>query len=110
MPTSSATPTKARAPKYAAIYGDLPFIHGEKVRDQSTGRITSYEVVGNPKGKRVLIVDDICDGGATFITLAKALLGQGATEVHLFVSHGIFSKGTRVLFDAVPMTNGRRRN
>jgi ribose-phosphate pyrophosphokinase len=93
-------PDKGARTKYSEIYSDLPYIYGEKVRDQSTGRITNYELIGNPKGKRVLIVDDICDGGATFKILAAALLRQGATEVHLFVSHGIFSQGTRVLFDA----------
>ena len=46
------------------------------------------------------MVDDLCDGGATFILLAKELLSKGAKEVHLFVSHGIFSRGLGVLFDA----------
>jgi len=76
------------------------FIHGAKVRDQSTGFITDYELIGDPSGKSVLIVDDICDGGATFVILAKSLIQSGAREVHLFVSHGLFSKGTQVLRDA----------
>jgi ribose-phosphate pyrophosphokinase len=93
-------PDKGARGKYGAIYAGLPFVYGEKVRDQSTGMITSYALVGDAKGKRVLIVDDICDGGATFKILARALLQQGATAVHLFVSHGLFSQGTRGLFDA----------
>jgi ribose-phosphate pyrophosphokinase len=42
---------------------------------------------------RCLIVDDICDGGATFVALARKLREAGAIEVSLFVTHGIFSKG-----------------
>lgn len=75
-------------------------IYGEKVRDQLTGNITSYKVVGDCKGKRVLIVDDICDGGATFKILAKDLLAAGAESVSLFVTHGIFSRGVMSLFEA----------
>lgn len=39
-----------------------------------------------------LIVDDICDGGGTFVGLAKELRAAGATRVYLYVTHGIFSK------------------
>lgn len=75
-------------------------IYGEKERDQLTGHITHYKLEGDPKGKRVLIIDDICDGGMTFILLAKELIEKGAKEVNLFVSHGIFSKGIQILKDA----------
>lgn len=79
---------------------DYPCIWGEKVRDQLTGNITSYKLIGKCSGKNVLIVDDICDGGATFKLLAKDLLAAGANSVVLFVTHGIFSKGTRTLFES----------
>lgn len=85
--------------KYFSIYG-FPYVVGSKVREQSTGKITSYELVGEVKGKRVLIVDDICDGGATFCLLAKELYAKGALEVNLFVTHGIFSKGLSPLREA----------
>ena len=38
-------------------------------------------------------IDDICDGGQTFISLAQSLKKQGAAEIFLYVTHGIFSKG-----------------
>lgn len=95
-------PDKGAKHKYTDIYKDIPvdFIYGEKVRDQLTGNITNYEVFGDPNGKSVMIVDDICDGGATFKILAKDLLAKGATEVNLFVTHGIFSRGLQTLKDA----------
>jgi ribose-phosphate pyrophosphokinase len=92
-------PDKGARSKYQFIY-DFPSMYGEKVRDQSSGQITSYQIVGDPTGKNVLIVDDICDGGATFKLLAKDLLAAGAKSVVLFVTHGIFSKGTRTLFES----------
>lgn len=79
---------------------NFKYIYGEKERDQKTGYIKKYELQGSPDGKKVLIVDDICDGGMTFILLTKQLLEAGATEVNLYVSHGIFSKGLKPLKEA----------
>lgn len=86
--------------KYNAIYQE-PYVYGEKVRDQITARILSYTLKGrlNP-GTNVLIVDDICDGGATFVLLAKELVKAGAGDVNLFVTHGLFTKGLKPLYDA----------
>lgn len=92
-------PDKGAHEKYSKIY-EFPFVYGNKTRDQSTGNITGYELVGDVAGKNVLIVDDICDGGATFKILTKDLLANGAKSVALFVTHGIFSKGVRTLIDA----------
>jgi len=97
-------PDRGALAKYTKEYdlelGYIKHIYGEKVRDQLTGNITSYKVIGNATDKNVLIVDDICDGGATFKLLAKDLLAAGARSVSLFVTHGIFSRGVRVLFDS----------
>lgn len=70
-----------------------------KVRELNTGKITTVELSENDfnklKGKTVLVVDDICDGGATFLQLAK-VLPTDCTK-HLYVTHGIFSKGKEVI-------------
>lgn len=48
-----------------------------------------------------IISDDICDGGKTFIELAKVLKEEhGVQKVYLIVTHGIFSKGLSV-FDGL---------
>jgi ribose-phosphate pyrophosphokinase len=95
-------PDKGALAKYVKEYGEiqLPYIFGEKVRDQLTGNITAYSLIGDCYGKNVLIVDDICDGGMTFKILAKDLLASGAKSVVLFVTHGIFSKGVRTLLES----------
>ena len=68
-----------------------------KVRNTLTGQIISSELQADVQGKRLIIIDDICDGGQTFIELAKVLQAQGAKEIQLYVSHGIFSQGLGVL-------------
>jgi ribose-phosphate pyrophosphokinase len=45
----------------------------------------------------LIILDDICDGGQTFVELAKHLKAQGAKAIYLYITHGIFSKGLSVL-------------
>ncbi|KMT66284.1 ribose-phosphate diphosphokinase [Catenovulum maritimum] len=76
--------------------GDPDVVQAQKVRNLKTGEIDKTEILGDVKGKKVLIADDICDGGRTFIELAKVLKNQGASTVSLFITHGIFSKGLGV--------------
>ncbi len=77
---------------------NMPVRCADKIRDQETGNILGIKIIGSVKGKKLLIVDDICDGGATFIALAAA--AKEAKSISLYVTHGIFSRGTKVLFDA----------
>jgi ribose-phosphate pyrophosphokinase len=77
----------------------LGVIESSKIRDTSTGEITG-NVVYMPTLFRIdetfVIVDDICDGGRTFIELAKELRKQDAQKIHLYVTHGFFTKGPNV--------------
>ena len=85
--------------KFAEQIG-LPVVTMNKVRDVKTGKITHTEAPSKiQEGACYLIVDDICDGGYTFIKAAEALKHAGAGQVDLAVTHGIFSKGLDVLLD-----------
>lgn len=48
-------------------------------------------IVGDVKGKRLMIFDDILDTGGTAIHAAEALLNEGAIEVKYLSVHGVFS-------------------
>ena len=50
-------------------------------------------VIGDVKGKRCILVDDIIDSGGTLVNAADALLKQGATEVMAYITHGVLSHG-----------------
>lgn len=81
----------------------VPLIYATKNRNTVTGELSNVEIhTGGISiaGKRLLIVDDICDGGGTFILLAKELNKvNNNPQIHfdskleLYVTHGIFSKG-----------------
>lgn len=88
--------------KLAQTLGMESFIRADKIRDVSNGKITGTVVYCDDlKGRDVLMVDDICDGGYTFIKLAEALKEKGAGKIGLAVTHGIFSKGKEVLFEHI---------
>lgn len=59
--------------------------------------------------KDYIIIDDICDGGATFLNIAKELKKlYNCNKIYLIVTHGIFSKGFEELskyFDKICCTN-----
>lgn len=80
-----------------------------KKRDVRTGKLNDFEIMyGDLAGQTCVIVDDICDGGGTFLGIGKKLKEHGAGKLILFVSHGIFSKGTEVLgevFDQIICTD-----
>ncbi|MFC1624759.1 ComF family protein [Patescibacteria group bacterium] len=44
----------------------------------------SFEVKKDLSGKKILILDDICTTGATFLTASRALYEAGASEVRCF--------------------------
>ena len=68
-----------------------------KHRDITTGKILSTNVplnAGEHTNNNFLIVDDICDGGRTFIEIAKAIHEMRPdAKVSLAITHGIFSAG-----------------
>lgn len=85
-----------------------PWVEGSKVRDVSTGALSGFDVKVE-EGKHYLVVDDICDGGGTFVGLGEKIREQGA-YADLYVTHGIFSKGTNALkkiYKNIYTTNSR---
>ena len=75
---------------------NVDIVCAEKVRDTLTGNISGTKIHGDVNNKNVIIVDDICDGGRTFTELAKVLKENGAQDIYLSITHGIFSQGLEV--------------
>ena len=48
-------------------------------------------IIGEVKGKRIILVDDMIDTGGTIVNGAKALLEIGAKEVYASCTHGVLS-------------------
>jgi ribose-phosphate pyrophosphokinase len=98
----------------------LPLFHAWKKRDVTTGELSGFGVqelpnwskslnrsnIGRP---RFIVVDDICDGGGTFVGLAKHITEYVvACDLDLLVTHGLFSQSFSELykrFDAIYTTD-----
>lgn len=67
----------------------FPYLYGEKKRDWDSGKIIGLDVCGDVPTNpfNVLIVDDICSYGGTFLRSAKALKELGADKIYLYVTH-----------------------
>jgi ribose-phosphate pyrophosphokinase len=102
----------------AKEFGIETIITASKVRDVKTGKIlrTEVPVTVYDAGKTFVIVDDICDGGRTFVEIAKAIqstlsissVSAEPYKIYLVVTHGIFSAGFETLgeyFDGIFTTN-----
>lgn len=89
-------------------------VTASKVRDIKTGKILRTEIptLDQHTDLKYVIIDDICDGGRTFIELAKAIKGsRPSAKVYLVVTHGIFSAGFKELsqyFEGIYTTNSYR--
>jgi ribose-phosphate pyrophosphokinase len=89
-------------------------ITANKVRDLRTSKILKTEIptLDQHADLKYVIIDDICDGGRTFIELAKAIKGsRPSAKVYLVVTHGIFSAGFKELsqyFEGIYTTNSYR--
>lgn len=86
-------PDDGAAKRYGPIYNFLPYLNGKKNRDWVTGTILGLEVE-NPmglkddfNGKRIIIIDDICSRGGTFMYAGIALKNMGFSKIDLCVTH-----------------------
>ena len=77
----------------AKRYADMvcrTYAYGIKNRDWQTGKIVGLDVITNGNdiaGKNILIIDDICSYGGTFLHSARKLKELDANDIYLYVSH-----------------------
>jgi len=84
--------------EFATHRGCLGIVECSKVRDTVTGNIVETKVdLDYTPDMEMIIIDDICDGGRTFIEIAKVLHANHAGKVTLAVTHGLFTKGIEAL-------------
>jgi ribose-phosphate pyrophosphokinase len=77
------------AKKVSKEYG-LALAYMEKFRPEIE-EVEITRLVGNVKGKKALIVDDMISTGGTVIKASQRLRKSGAKEVKVIATHGVFS-------------------
>ena len=80
-----------RARAFASRLG-VPLAIVDKRRERA-GDSEVMNIIGDVKGLRCILVDDIVDSGGTLCNAGEALLAKGATEVSAYITHGVLSGG-----------------
>jgi ribose-phosphate pyrophosphokinase len=62
-------------------------------RRERAGVSEVMNVIGDVRGMRCILVDDIVDSGGTLVNAADALVKAGAVSVQAYVTHGVLSAG-----------------
>ena len=62
-------------------------------RRERAGESEVMNIIGDPKGRSCILIDDIVDSGGTICNAAEALMKAGAKDVCAYASHGVFSGG-----------------
>lgn len=95
--TSIFFPDQGAAKRYET---SLPYAVGVKRRNFKTGAILSFDLMGDVE-ERVLIVDDCCSAGGTFVHSAQLLKEWGAEYIALLVSYCEATVLSGSLFDHI---------
>jgi ribose-phosphate pyrophosphokinase len=82
----------------AARQLNVPVFQAGKKRDPQTNKLSGFRFYDTlVPSNRYLVVDDLCDAGGTFIGLAEEAHKVYDVTLDLFVTHGLFTKGTTAL-------------
>jgi ribose-phosphate pyrophosphokinase len=79
-----------RARAFAELL-DAPLAIVEKRRHGNLDRAEVINVIGEVRGRRVIIVDDEIDTAGTLIEITRALEKEGVTEIYACATHGVLS-------------------
>jgi ribose-phosphate pyrophosphokinase len=83
-----AFPDEGAWKRFGKYFGEYPLIVCQKVRKGGKRSVSIKE--GEPKGRHVVIVDDLVMTGGTLLEAQKELLAQGAAKVSCSVTHAVF--------------------
>ena len=84
-----------------AEYLDAPIAIIDYAQDDAS-RDQGY-IIGDVKGKKAILIDDILNTGKTFAEAAKIVERDGATEIYAVASHGLFAGGAAESLDTAPI-------
>lgn len=72
-------------------------------RRERAGVSEVMNIIGEAKGRRCILVDDIVDSAGTLCNAAVALMEEGAASVSAYVTHGVLSGGAVARVSSSPL-------
>jgi ribose-phosphate pyrophosphokinase len=71
---------------------EVPMVLCHKTREKANV-VGEMQIIGDVKGKNVIILDDMVDTAGTLCKAANLMMEKGAVSVRAMVSHGLMSDG-----------------
>ena len=65
--------------------------------------VEACNVIGDVEGKDAIIVDDICDTGGSLIAASNILKENGAKDIYVCITHGLFSNNAAIRIQDSPI-------
>ncbi len=106
-----------RANAYAKLLGsDLAICYKQR---KVANQVESMTVIGDVKGKNVVIVDDMCDTAGTLCKAAEVMMENGALSVRAICTHAVLSGQAYerveasvlkelIVTDSIPLKEGKQ--
>jgi len=77
------------AAQYAShLGGELAIVHKRRVSDSE---VEAHEIIGETKGRNILMCDDIIATAGTVCSAAKMVKERGANKIYVGATHGVFA-------------------
>jgi len=70
---------------------EIPLAIAEKRRDSETGKPCVANFIGDVRGKKVILLDDVLTSGGSLNEVAKKLVEEGAEDIYACVTHPMLS-------------------
>jgi len=86
-----------RANTYAKCL-DVPLVICYKLREKAN-EVSEMRIIGDVKGKNVILIDDIVDTAGTLTKAAELMTKEGATSVRAIASHAVMSDPASLCVD-----------
>jgi ribose-phosphate pyrophosphokinase len=92
-----------RARALSKRLGNAPLAIVDKRRERP-GESEVMNIIGDVRGRRCILVDDIVDSAGTLCNAAAALIAAGAASATAYVTHGVLSGGAVARVDGSALT------
>jgi len=77
------------ASRYAAhLGGELAIVHKKRV---GSSKVEAREIIGDVKGRNILMCDDIIATAGTVCNAARLVKGRGAEKIYVGATHGVLA-------------------
>lgn len=93
---------RAGLEKRLGLHNQIDIAQFDKARDGTTGALSGDKIIGDVKGKEVIIIDDLISTGGTIAKASRAVESHGGSVYAVVATHGLFIKDAPEVLKSIP--------